>query len=146
MFSIRDQINLLAFRSGAHSGRDLENLIPFDGDKRRSAGEPKIADKEVATRVASIREATDRADRTIQAVRLSITGVTELAQEIAATASNQALEATNKLLNQSEYLQSMLDDIISKVQPPAAPEQVTALEPPAQSKADSIESKLPTKG
>ena len=100
----------------------------------------------MATRVASIREATDRADRTIQAVRLSITGVTELAQEIATTASNQALEATNKLLNQSEYLQSMLDDIISKVHPPAAPGLLTGLEPQAQSKADSIESKLPTKG
>ena len=40
-----------------------------------------------------------------------------MAQEIAATASTQALEATRKLLAQSEYLQRMLDDVISKVRP-----------------------------
>ncbi|MEE8223043.1 MAG: hypothetical protein V3S59_01965, partial [Alphaproteobacteria bacterium] len=51
------------------------------------------------------------------AVSGTMADVTRMAQEIAATASEQALEATSKLLSQSEYLQNMLDDVISKIQP-----------------------------
>jgi hypothetical protein len=43
--------------------------------------------------------------------------VTRMAREIATTASEQAIEATTKLLSHSEYLQNMLDDVISKVKP-----------------------------
>lgn len=120
VMSIRDQTNLLAFRSGPRGGRDGANLIPFDGDERRSAVEAEITDKAVAQRLDTIREATDRAERTVQSVRLSIADVTAMAQEIASTASTQALEATNKLLHQSEYLQNMLDDIVAKVRPPSS--------------------------
>ena len=42
---------------------------------------------------------------------------TPSANSFATTASEQALEATSKLLSQSEYLQNMLDDVISKIQP-----------------------------
>lgn len=120
VMSIRDHTNLLAFRSGPRSGRDGANLIPFDGDERRSAVEAEITDKAVAQRLDTIREATDRAERTVQAVKLSIADVTAMAQEIATTASTQALDATNKLLHQSEYLQNMLDDIVAKVRPPSS--------------------------
>jgi hypothetical protein len=66
----------------------------------------------------AIRDATERAERTLQSIRISMQTVTSTANEIATTASNQALEATNKLLLQSEYLQSLLDDIITKMSPP----------------------------
>ena len=68
-------------------------------------------------RIDAIRGATERAERTLQSIRISIQTVTLTANEIATTASNQALEATNKLLLQSEYLQSLLDDIITKMSP-----------------------------
>ena len=68
-------------------------------------------------RFDAIRDATERAERTVQSIRISMQMVTSTANEIAATASNQALEATNKLLTQSEYLQSLLDDIIIKMSP-----------------------------
>jgi len=75
-------------------------------------------------RFDAIRDATERAERAIQAVRLSMDNVTAMAHEIATTASNQALEATNKLLSQSEYLQNMLDDIVAKISP-APPGQLS---------------------
>jgi hypothetical protein len=46
--------------------------------------------------------------------------VNAVAQDIAKTASGEALEATNKLLSQSQYLQHMLGDIIAKTHPNTA--------------------------
>ena len=65
----------------------------------------------MAKRFDAIREATDRAERTALAVRNAMENVNAMAHEIAATASSQALEATSRLLSQSEYLQNMLDDL-----------------------------------
>ena len=71
----------------------------------------------MAKRFDAIRDATNKAERTSAAVRGTMAEVTRMAHEIAATASEQALDATSKLLSQSEYLQNMLDDVISKIQP-----------------------------
>ncbi len=149
--SIRDQTNLLAFRSVPREGRDTrdpragveaENLIPFNGDERRLGGEAEISDVTTAQRLEAIREATDRAERTVQAVRRSMSDVTGLAQEIATTASHQALDATNKLLHQSEYLQNMLDDIVSRISPP---KQGRLSAPQPDSEPDGREKKPPGK-
>jgi methyl-accepting chemotaxis protein len=115
--SVRDQTNLLAFHTHSRDPRptDTENLIPFNDDGRHSMAGQSFPDREAMQRFDGIREATERAERTMQAVRISMEGVSSMANEIASTASNQALDATNKLLSQSEYLQSMLDDIISKI-------------------------------
>jgi len=123
--SIRDQTNLLAFHSHSRDTRpnDTENLIPFNEDGRRSMVEHPFSDREALQRFDGIREATERAERTMQAVRMSMENVTTMSNEIASTASSQALDATHKLLSQSEYLQSMLDDIISKMSPAARGQQ-----------------------
>jgi len=94
--SVRDQTNLLAFHTGTREPRspDPENLIPFNEDDRRIA-EPMPVDRTALNRFDAIRDATERAERAIQAVRLSMDNVTAMAHEIATTASNQALEATN---------------------------------------------------
>jgi methyl-accepting chemotaxis protein len=119
VIAIRDQVNLLAFRSSPHDygvGADgHENLIPFNTDERQSnagLGEPVSSG-----RLDAIREITDRAERALQGVRLSVDNVSAVAQEIAGTASRQAMDATNKLLAQSQYLQNMLDDIMSRIHP-----------------------------
>lgn len=114
VMAIRDQTNLLAFRSGPKdSGPD--NLVILSGEDKEPTGDSRFPDADMAKRFDAIRDATERAERTTGAVRNTMTDVTKMAQDIAATASAQALEATTKLLTQSEYLQHMLDDVISKV-------------------------------
>jgi hypothetical protein len=116
--AVRDQTNLLAFHNSTQDQKKntSESLIPFNdhGSSNRDKGP---ADHEVTQRFDVIRDATERAERTLQSIRISMQMVTSTANEIATTASNQALEATNKLLLQSEYLQSLLDDIITKMSP-----------------------------
>lgn len=115
--SVRDQTNLLAFHTSTRDPRaDAENLIPFNEEGRRHAEGP-FPDQGLAQRFDAIRDVTERAERTVQAIRISMQNVTDMANEIAATASHQALDATNKLLSQSEYLQTMLDDIVHKIKP-----------------------------
>ena len=122
--SVRDQTNLLAFHTNSQAQRtnDPENLIPFNDPGRQNL-EKGFAEQGMSQRFDAIRDATERAERTVQSIRISMQTVKSTANEIAATASNQALEATNKLLSQSEYLQSLLDDIITKMTPsqPAQP-------------------------
>ncbi|MGH6663053.1 MAG: hypothetical protein ACREB6_16060 [Rhodospirillales bacterium] len=120
--SIRDQTNLLAFRSGSKEP-GFDNLVILSEDRKPAAG-GGLLDADMAKRFDAIRDATDRAERTAHAVRNTMAEVTRIARDIAATASAQALEATSKLLSQSEYLQSMLDDVISKIKP-AAPGELS---------------------
>ncbi len=131
--SVRDQTNLLAFHTSSQAihGNDAENLIPFNEEGRRHVDSP-FADQSMSKRFDAIRDATERAERTVQAIRISMQSVTAMANEIAATASNQALDATHKLLSQSEYLQTMLDDIILKIKPASSgqiPSQNPAADP-----------------
>ncbi len=120
--SIRDQTNLLAFRSGSKEP-GFDNLVILSEDRKPAAG-GGFPDADMAKRFDAIRDATDRAERTAHSVRNTMAEVTRVAREIAATASAQALEATSKLLSQSEYLQSMLDEVISKIKP-AAPGELS---------------------
>ncbi|MAF95580.1 MAG: hypothetical protein CMM60_07485 [Rhodospirillaceae bacterium] len=114
--AIRDQTNLLAFRAGPKE-QGGDNLVILSGEDKEPAEDSQFPDVDMAKRFDAIRDATNKAERTSAAVRGAMADVTRMAQEIAATASEQALEATSKLLNQSEYLQNMLDDVISKIQP-----------------------------
>jgi methyl-accepting chemotaxis protein len=113
--AVRDQVNLLAFRSSPRDyGGAAENLIPFGGEERSHGG---FDDPVAIGRLDAIRETTERAERALQGVRLSVDNVSAVAQEIASTASRQAVDATRKLLEQSQYLQNMLDDIMARIHP-----------------------------
>ncbi len=114
--SIRDQTNLLAFRSTPKEP-DADNVVILSGDDKELIEDDTFSDVDMVKRFDAIRDATDRAERTAQAVRNTMSDVNQMARDIAATASEQALEATSKLLSQSEYLQNMLDDVISKIAP-----------------------------
>ena len=112
--AVRDQVNLLASRSSprVYNIGAPENLIPFNKDERQPEGE---TDNPVAVgRLDAICETTERAERALQGVKLSVDNISAAAQEIATTASRQAMDATNKLLAQSQYLQNMLDDIMAR--------------------------------
>ncbi len=119
VMAIRDQTNLLAFRSGPKDDGP-DNLVILSAEDKEPVEQSRFPDVDMAKRFDAIRDATERAERTTGAVRNTMADVTRMAQEIAATALVQALEATTKLLTQSEYLQHMLDDVISKVKPVGA--------------------------
>lgn len=129
--AIRDQTNLLAFRGPAKEAMrrpdDDGNLIPFNAD-----GRSLDAERAYAKRFDLLRDATERTERTAFRIKEVLEDVSEIAREIAETASHQALDATNRLLNQSEYLQNMLDDIMSKIHP-AKPGALSEKRPPRRS-------------
>ena len=116
--AVRDQTNLLAFHNSTQDQgiNNSENLIQLN-DQGRPSPVKGTDEQNMMQGYDAIRDATERAERTLQSIRISMQTVTSTANEIATTASNQALEATNKLLLQSEYLQSLLDDIITKMSP-----------------------------
>lgn len=118
----RDQVNLLAFRSSPrdYDANGAENLIPFNGGERSEVNAGMNRDPMASGRLDAIRDITYRAERTLQSVRATMENVNAVAQDIAKTASGEALEATNKLLSQSQYLQHMLGDIIAKTHPNTA--------------------------
>ena len=98
----------------------MENLIPFNGGDWSEGNEGINREPMVSGRLDVIRDITNRAERTLQSIRATMENVNAVAQDIAKTASGEALEATNKLLSQSQYLQNMLDDIIAKTHPDMA--------------------------
>ncbi len=115
---IRDEANLLVFRTpNRPSSQDDETLVYLPGGEQQPSQEGRRFD--------TIRQAVNRAERLIIAARGSLDTVNVVAQEIASTASSQALAATNKLLSQSEYLQNMLDDLVHKLGPSAKTDSFT---------------------
>ncbi|MGJ3259649.1 MAG: CHASE3 domain-containing protein [Rhodospirillales bacterium] len=136
VMTIRDQSNLLAFRSpGKEAARDAErdgddNLVAFSSDRRATE-----ADRVYAQRFDHLREATDQTERTAHRIKNTLENVSTIAREIAETASHQALDATHRLLNQSEYLQNMLDDILNRVHP-AKPGALSEKREPRRSNDD----------
>ena len=119
MTAARDQANLLAFRSSPrdYDANGAENLIPFNGGEWSEGNAGMNREPMALGRLDVIRDITNRAERTLQSVRATMENVNAVAQDIAKTASGEALEATNKLLSQSQYLQHMLGDIIAKTNP-----------------------------
>ena len=119
--AIRDQANLIAFKAGVREARAggpggiEDNLVLFSPDVKLPA---ESGEAQSAARFDQMRDVVDRAERTVHAAHASLVGVTGIAQEVAAAASNQALEATARLLSQSEYLHHMLDDVLARVQAP----------------------------
>ncbi len=113
--TIRDEANLIVFRSSNQQdgGKGDDNLVYLSSDRDAAQGSGGTD----SPRFSTIRDAVSRAERLVVSVRKSLDTVTTVAHEIASTASNEALEATNKLLSQSEYLQHMLDDLVSRITP-----------------------------
>ena len=121
--TIRDEANLIVFKSSNRS--DSDRAGDKTGDKTGDKADDNLvylsSDREGANagadspRFNTIRDAVNRAERLVMSVRKSLDSVTTVAHEIASTASNEALDATNKLLSQSEYLQHMLDDLVTRI-------------------------------
>ncbi len=87
---------------------------PGDNDKR---GDERGDERGEGRRFENLRNRVNRAEQIVDDLHRSLDKVNHIAHDIASMASSEALEATRKLMSQSERLQTMLDDLINKVGP-----------------------------
>ena len=78
-----------------------------------------LKDPESRARLAAIRDAVDRAERALSACTREVEHVTDTAQRLAASASDEARLATDQLAAQSDYLRALLDTLAHRTQPQA---------------------------
>ncbi len=115
--SISDQMSLLAVQT-ALSADDLdqgrENLVLL-AEKRQADAGHRGAGQSVSDRIETIQNGLKRAVKTTQAIGRSISEVNDIAVQFAADASGEALDAATNLLQQSESLRTLLDDLLNKI-------------------------------
>ena len=117
--SINDHMSLLAVQTAItnETGSDDPDEVisrpksPSDGNQRQNPNEF------VTDNLDTLQNGTKRAIRAIRQVGQTIQEVNQVALEIAAEASNDALDAATMLLHQSEHLRGMLDGLLEKIKP-----------------------------
>ena len=117
--SINDHMSLLAVQTAINNetgSDDPDGVItrpklPSDGNQRQNPNEF------VTDNLDTLQNGTKRAIRAIRQVGQTIQEVNQVALEIAAEASNDALDAATMLLHQSENLRGMLDGLLEKIKP-----------------------------
>ncbi|MBT4890514.1 MAG: hypothetical protein HON65_13280, partial [Rhodospirillales bacterium] len=119
--SIRDEANLMVFNAITPSnGSGTEKALlelPGDEDNQQPSKLPDQRHKNDGRRFEVLRSKAGNAEQMIDDILSSIDAINNVAHEIATAASAEALEATSKLLSQSERLQTMLDELVNKVGP-----------------------------
>ena len=117
--SINDHMSLLAVQTAItnETGSDDPDKVisrpksPSDGNQQQNPNEF------VTDNLDTLQNGTKRAIRAIRQVGQTIQEVNQVALEIAAEASNDALDAATMLLHQSENLRGMLDGLLEKIKP-----------------------------
>ena len=117
--SINDHMSLLAVQTAItnETGSDDPDEVitrpksPSDENQRQNPNEF------VTDNLDTLQNGTKRAIRAIRQVGQTIQEVNQVALEIAAEASNDALDAATMLLHQSENLRGMLDGLLEKIKP-----------------------------
>jgi len=117
--SINDHMSLLAVQTAItnETGSDDPGEVisrpnsPSDENQRQNPNEF------VTDNLDTLQNGTKRAIRAIRQVGQTIQEVNQVALEIAAEASNDALDAATMLLHQSEHLRGMLDGLLEKIKP-----------------------------
>lgn len=123
LVSAREQLDAL----GGHvlAVRDEFNQFLFSQSpitQSRSAGDGEqpantLAGPEARRALAAIRDAVDRAERAMGDCAREVERVTETAQRLAASASDEARQATDQLVAQSEHLQGLLETLTHRTRP-----------------------------
>lgn len=119
---VREQFNQFLFaKPQADPGKtqpgkpgQAGNAVALSGGALRQAS---LNDPDARRRLAAIRDAVDRAERTLAGVAREIDRVTDAAQRLSAQASAEARMATEQLAAQSEYLKVLLDTLGHRDQP-----------------------------
>lgn len=121
VMAVREEFNQFLFgRPNTPGGTDPA----ADGDKTVAMGggavrQASLKDPESRARLAAIRDAVDRAERALGACTREVEHVTDTAQRLAASASDEARLATDQLAAQSDYLRALLDTLAHRTQPQA---------------------------
>ncbi len=118
--AVREEFNGFLFGrpqpgQGGATGADGKTVSMGGGAVR----EASLKDPESRQRLAAIRDAVDRAERSLAACTSEVERVTDTAQMLAAAASDEARVATDQLAQQSDYLKSLLDTLTHRTRPQA---------------------------
>jgi hypothetical protein len=116
IITIRDQTNFLTRRSVPKYSNSA-NMVFHSNEGSKITKNPSYNESDIFQYVDVIRDSTQQVEEINISIRKNLADVTSIARGIAITASEQAIEATTKLLSQSEHLQNLLGDLISKVKP-----------------------------
>jgi methyl-accepting chemotaxis protein len=119
--AVREEFNQFLFGrpntpGGADPAADGDKTVALNGGAVRQAS---LKDPESRARLAAIRDAVDRAERALGACTREVEHVTDTAQRLAASASDEARLATDQLAAQSDYLRALLDTLAHRTQPQA---------------------------
>ena len=108
IINIRSQIDHLTFENLIEHQTAEDNLTRLNEPKTKLQN--FLLEKSLVKRLESLQQTANRTDRTLTDLRTHLDRVKVTAQEIAASASSQAIEATGKLL------QTMLDNLLIKME------------------------------
>ena len=126
--AIGEQTNFLVLKSAVTEGLSDEankHLVVLSTGYKSAADQRASTDVIVRRRLDAIRTTAGEASRAIRGIANSVAEVKEVAMDIAASTSAEALAVTTALLAQSECLRGMLDDLAENIegatdQPPSA--------------------------
>jgi methyl-accepting chemotaxis protein len=111
--TVREQTNLRVAVSRPRGGSD------DDADQHLVVLSSEAADAGtgdgIAQRLEALRNTADEAAQAVRDVGESVAEIKAVALDIAASTSAEALSVTTALLEQSEYLRGMLDDLIDNI-------------------------------
>jgi len=129
--AIGEQTNFLVLKSAVTEGLSDEankHLVVLSTGYKSAADQRASTDAIVRRRLDAIRTTAGEASRAIKGIAESVAEVKDVAMDIAASTSAEALAVTTALLAQSECLRGMLDDLAENIHgaadeaPPAGPE------------------------
>ncbi len=126
--AIGEQTDFLVLKAAGSEGlRDEANqhLVVLATGYKNAADQRAAADAIVRRRLDAIRTTAGEASRAIKGIADAVAEVKEVAMDMAASTSAEALAVTTALLAQSERLRGMLDDLAGNIQgamdaPPSA--------------------------
>jgi len=120
MTYISDQMSLLTVQTAlidpdndSEKTEDTNTLNNFDEileSRNNKTGQT------INVRTAAIQNRIKKVSKIIQGIGVTVSNISEIANEFSTNASEEALKAANNLLNDSEELRSMLDDLLENVE------------------------------
>ena len=116
--AIGEQTNFLVLKSAVTedvSDEANKHLVVLSTGYKSAADQRASTDVVVRRRLDAIRTTAGEASRAIRGIANSVAEVKEVAMDIAASTSAEALAVTTALLAQSECLRGMLDDLAGNI-------------------------------
>ncbi len=118
LVTIAEQSNFLTFKTDLTEGSGTEanrNLIVLSSNYRSAAENGAAEPVGPKTRLDAIRTATTQTGRLIKDVTETLAEIKDAAVDLATATSEEAVMVTSRLMEQSEQLHSMLDDLMGGV-------------------------------